>query len=77
MANKKRTTQKLGTLKTLSTEQATLERNATFEEGAHSDHRRAVCYNRACAGYRRERDAAEPCSCRKTSAKPTSSRSRW
>lgn len=58
--------------KTVSGDQGTLERNATFEGGARQDRtaRRRVCYNRACPDYGRERDQDENCACRRTSVQP-------
>jgi hypothetical protein len=56
-------------LKTQVGDQATLEANATFDDGARQEVtvRRVVCYNRACADYGRERNYDEACSCKRTS----------
>jgi hypothetical protein len=58
--------------------QEVLERGATFEEPPEisGSGRTAVCYNRACSDYRRERPAEEPCSCKRTSVQSGREKSR-
>lgn len=55
-------------LRTVSADQATLERNASFDEPSRGgDHKATVCYNRGCADYGVARQGDGPCSCRRTS----------
>lgn len=66
---KKKTEAKIGPLKTVAGDQATLERN--FDPGGSTidETRRAVCYNPACPDYRVDRPASKPCGCRRTSVR--------
>lgn len=52
-------------IRTVVGDQATLERNATFDEAPPSDHKLTTCYNRACSDYRVERRDGRACSCKR------------
>lgn len=53
-------------IRTVTRDQATLERNATLEENAGADNgRRAICFNSACPDYRVERPASQACGCKR------------
>ena len=55
-------------LRTVSGDQATLERNARIDGGTYDgSHVVSVCYNAACPDYRRERVGGVSCGCRRTS----------
>jgi hypothetical protein len=55
-------------LRTHSTDQDVLERNANFDGPSFGgDHKTTVCYNRGCPDYGVARVGDGPCSCRRTS----------
>lgn len=54
-------------MRTVSSDQATLERNADVGGSTGPSSRRVVCYNRSCPDYRVERDWNVACGCRRTS----------